>query len=294
MNKYNTEVEKIRGEYSAVFFARATISYNDSITILSNDKLLFHYKKGSNFFINDYEDNQGKYSFSESDKNISTRGFGKNKYNIANQILLRNEPYIVIKDGKIMEYYVIKDENKYDSLLIKEELPFNDIKTEYMNRIQLEQFLGKRKNEKLYILNDNGGIYEAPEKEDSSFFIPSEKQTVNRIKTEKLNKINDYRRKLIMNQSNKDDEKLKKLYELKAYYENMNLDNLEELINIFDNDIILIRIKDEEIIIQDVYIYLVGLNEYKVQIMNLPINKYNIEDINNNKLKITNNKVLKK
>ena len=53
-----------------------------------------------------------------------------------------------------------------------------------------------------------------------------------------------------------------------------------------------IKIKDDVIKVQDIYSYLVEPNKYKVQIMDLPIHDYTMEELLLSNVKIKKNKVL--
>ena len=275
MNKNNTKIVKLlKKEYNDKSI-QLPIAYSDNITILDANNLLYHHKEGFKKYLNTTNNNE-----------FYKKRIGLKEYNVINEQYLYNIPYIVINNNQIMEYYTILNENN-SPLLIKEELAYDNVKTVYMNRLEIEKLLGKRDEEKFYILNDEGKLYMYNNNAmilEYNFFIPSEEQVINDFKIKKLAEISENKNKLMNYDFNI----------LESYYKNMNLDNLGEQISIFDNDIITIRTEDNNIEIKDLYIKLVGENKYKVQIMDLYVKDYNINDIKESNIRITKNRVLKK
>ena len=275
MNKNNTKIVKLlKKEYNDKSI-QLPIAYSDNITILDANNLLYHHKEGFKKYLNTTNNNE-----------FYKKRIGLKEYNVINEQYLYNIPYIVINNNQIMEYYTILNENN-SPLLIKEELAYDNVKTVYMNRLEIEKLLGKRDEEKFYILNDEGKLYMYNNNAmilEYNFFIPSEEQVINDFKIKKLAEISENKNKFMNYDFNI----------LESYYKNMNLDNLGEQISIFDNDIITIRTEDNNIEIKDLYIKLVGENKYKVQIMDLYVKDYNINDIKESNIRITKNRVLKK
>ena len=302
MKNENIKVEKVSRDFYKNGFIQASVMYNNAISIISNeDNLIYHYKEGSKINFNSHTD----LGFSDENLDKKNVRVGLKKCNVTNQVFREYTLYFVINDGKVEQYYVLPNQKlvdgqqgyvldkDYPAYLIKEELPYDDIKTKYMNRLEVEQLFARRDNEQLFILNDNGGIYEIPDSiREDKFIIPSETAIVSRVKRNNIEKIDSARRKLILSKKN-NERTLNELRRLKEYYTNLSIDNIDTPLNVYDNDLITIRLKKEGMEIKDMFVKLVGPNKYKVQIMNIPIRYfYDNEIINSNKKRIRKNKVI--
>ena len=70
MKKTNEIIQRIKSCYVADDCIQIMTPYRDGITILSQDDILFHYKKNSNYYINKYLQDERRKQFPYS--NIPT------------------------------------------------------------------------------------------------------------------------------------------------------------------------------------------------------------------------------
>lgn len=89
------------------------IPFKNAATILSQDGILFHSKKGSTIYINKYleDERRNQFPYSNIPMHYTRKGlFGKVCY--VNQIFDFKKPYILISNGGMVEYVAFKDNNR--------------------------------------------------------------------------------------------------------------------------------------------------------------------------------------
>lgn len=290
----NNNVEKVDNKSVFKIGTFITFLFSEGITVLNKDGIKIHYKEGSPYLIcNSKVISSHNAAFDEYKKVFKN-------YKYTKLLMEYNVPYIVVKDGTIMQYTVVQSKNqdkKYNTFLLKEELN-SVVESKIVNRIELEKFYKKRTDEDLFILNDNGGIYYGVNSaycQNSNFIIPSENYVMLSTRNKYISAIDEERHQLLFQKSKKVDKRLQELYKLKRFFLDMNLDNIEYGINVYDNDILVVRINNNKSLsIQDSYIKVIGKDKFKLQVLNYILNEHvNNENINLNGY-IPKNKILKR
>ena len=138
MKKTNEIVQRIQSHYVGDDCIQIMFPYQDTLTILNQDGMLYHHKPGSSVYVNKYlEDERRKqFPYSNIPTHFSRVKFKKVAY--TNQLLDFEKPYIRIGDGYFSESFVIKDNNQ--ALLISSIMePDNHV--EHMTYDELLKYL---------------------------------------------------------------------------------------------------------------------------------------------------------
>ena len=156
MKKTNEIVQRIQSHYVGDDCIQIMFPYQDTLTILNPDGMLYHHKQGSNVYVNKYLEDERRKQFPYS--NIPTH-FSKVMFKTiayTNQLLDFEKPYIRIGDGYYSESFVIKDNNQ--ALLISSIMkPDNHV--EHMTYDELLKYVGKHDNdEQIYYVDISGGM----------------------------------------------------------------------------------------------------------------------------------------
>ncbi len=271
----NEVMQKIESCYVGEDCIQTTMRYKKSLTIVSKDGILYHFVQGHPFHINKYLEDERRNQFPYS--NISTYNYRTllSKWKCVNQLFNFEEPYIRIVDGQLIESFALKD--KHDALLIKNGLqPYES--TEYKTREELEKMFEKpmEENRNLYVMRLDGTFY----KEDNPLLLPSEEKIVEWTRRTLMEELEVYK-------------KYGNIYKYNSYnyfspytleffensINNLTIENIPENIAFTDDNILLIKTNGQDIIIQIVSIRLIKQDCYKVKITDMPITKYNLEQL---------------
>lgn len=274
MKKTNEIVQRIQSHYVGDDCIQIMFPYQDTLTILNPDGMLYHHKQGSNVYVNKYLEDERRKQFPYS--NIPTH-FSKvmfKKIAYTNQLLDFEKPYIRIGDGYYSESFVIKDNNQ--ALLISSIMkPDNHV--EHMTYDELLKYVGKHDNdEQIYYVDISGGI-----PSNNKRLFPPEEEIYTHIKKKLAKNIRDFEKETEIYNS----------YVGKYLRENpMFLDfannNMRRIdfssmdFNVEINELMLIvRISKGNITIQGVAVMFVRENNYKVDIYDIPVTKYSLEQL---------------
>lgn len=280
MKKTNEIIQRIKSCYVADDCIQIMAPYRDGITILSQDDILFHYKKNSNYYINKYlqDERRKQFPYSNIPTHYSRVGlFDRISY--ANQLFEYDKPYIRIVDGSIIESYAVKDND--EALLINKVMSIFK-RTGYRTRDELEKLLDKSSypNDNIYFINLDGGIY--PENE---YKIASEEKITQSIK-EYMQKNVDSLKENIKTQCNSSnvvgdylnlDSCFLDFIQKKIY--DFDISDIDFEIPLYDKPLLIIKTNNEEISIQCVEIFFVNHNNYKVNFYDIPVTKYTLEQL---------------
>jgi len=157
MTNKNEIIQKIESHYVGEDCIQIMLPYNDAVTILSQDGILFHYKTGSDVYINKYlEDERRKqFPYSNIPTHYSRCGL-RRKVAYTNQLLDFEKPYIRIGDNYVSESFVVKDNNQ--ALMVSSIM--QGIKyTRHMTYEELMAYIDKsNSDEQVFYINIDGSM----------------------------------------------------------------------------------------------------------------------------------------
>ncbi len=273
-----TIIERIENYNIGDDCIQTSVSYRNAMTIVGQDGVLYHYMEGSDKYINKYLEDERRKQFPYSNIPTYYRKDGMFKIKTCvNQLFDFEKPYIEIHNGSIIENYAVKDRGI--ALLIRKEMT-KYTSTKHMTYDELMEFVGSKQNpnEQTYYINIDGSMY-ANDKE----IIPSEERIYNHIKEQFQKNIRDFR-----------EYELKYSDEVSLYlksnpwflnYIEQSIINLDYSLIDFnfgigdESPIYIVRVNGECITIQGVLVTFVKKGDYKVEIYDVPINKYTLEQL---------------
>lgn len=276
MKKTNKFVQKIKNHYVSDDCVQVMIPYQDTLTIINQDGILYHHKPGSSVYINKYLEDERRKLFPYS--NIPThysRIFFK-KITYTNQILDFEKPYIRIGNGFWLESYVVKDNNQ--ALLISV-INQPDERIEHMTYDELLKFIGKSNNndeEEIYYVSLSGAL-----PINNKEVIPSKEEIHNYIRKSLSENVTDFKREISEPESSVGRYLRDNPWFIE--YVDQNLKNIDYSSIDFnykvDEPMLIVRINNGNITIQGVEIIFVKEDDYKVNIYDIPVTKYSLEQL---------------
>lgn len=277
MNKFDRSVKRIEKHYVGDDCVQYMINYKDAITVISPEGILFHSKNDSDLYTNKYLEDGRKIQFPYSIIPVHYQKKGLTKITYVNQLFDFNKPYIKIFDGHIYEYFAIKDDNQ--ALLISKKMDYEK-HVEYMTYDELLEFVMRNKsnNEKTFYVYLDGSI---PDNKENIF--PSEEKIYETIRILLNKNIKDFRKykqncpTSVVGQYLKDNPLFLDYYE--SSITNIDFSIMDFNIRIGYNDLLIIRINDNNIKIQCINVYFVRQNRFEVEIYDIPVNKYTLEQL---------------
>ncbi len=279
MKKVSEIVQRVENHYVGADCIQVMVPYRNTITILNKDGIIYSHKKGSHASINKYVEDERRKQFPYS--NIPTHYskvglFGKMNY--ANQLLNFEEPYIRIGDGGIIECFAVKD--KSGVFLINKVLT-GDRRSVSATREELEEVFSTSTNgkEKKYI------IYLDDKSMNIGEFHPlaSEEKIYNFVKSQITENVEVFRKYVDNNGSS-----------VAGWYllqHPLFLDFVEQSIKDFDlnkmkldielkgGKAIILKSNGSDIAMQYVRANFVSLDNYRIDIVDIPVNKYTLEQL---------------
>lgn len=271
MEKEMRIVQKIPSHYVLEDCVQIMIPYQNAITILNQDGILYHDTVGSNLLnINKYLKDNRRKQFPYS--NIPIHYFRDKIY--TNQILEFEKPYISISDNVVTERYVIKDNN--EALMMKEVMKYKS----YVKHMPYEEVLKiiekKDTNDQVYYVNFDGTI---PLYDNKLYF--TEEEIYDQIKKMLKKNIEDFRE---AKQKNNDylSEYLRKNPMFLNYFEK-HIEKLDFSLIEFNCNItpllIILRVNNGDITIQGVDVTFVKKDDFKVEVFEMLVNEYTLEQL---------------
>ena len=277
--KVSEVVQKVESPYVGDDCIQVMAPYIDTLAILNKDGIQYFHKKGSRL-INKYvkDERRKQFPYSNIPTHCSRIGlFGKMNY--ANQLFNFEEPYIRIGDCGIMESFVVKD--KSNALIINKILTSDDRKSVYVTRKELEELFtnsttGKEKKYIIYLDDESINIGE---------FYPlvSEERMHDFVKSQIFENITEFRRYID-----------KFSYSAVSQYlleHSLFLDFVEQSTKDFDlnkmklnielkgGKAIILKSNESNMTLQYVRANFVSLDNYRIDIVDIPINKYTLEQL---------------
>ena len=251
--------------------------YKNAITILNQDGILFHHKPGSEVYINKYlEDERRKqFPYFNISTHYSKEGIFK-KIAYTNQLLDFEKPYIRIGDDYLSEIFVVKDNNQ--ALLIDNIIQPNKY-VEHMTYAELLQLVSKNdEDEQIYYVYLDGSM-----NPDGKGLFLTEEKIYNYIREQLLENFEYFEREKTYYNS----QVAKYLKENPWFlsYVNQSIREIDlSLIDFnvpigYDSQLLVIRINKGVIKIQGIKAIFVKQNDYKVDIYDIPVTKYSLEQL---------------
>lgn len=275
MKKTNEIVQRIQSHYVGDDCIQIMFPYQDTLTIVNQDGMLYHHKPGSSIYINKYLEDERRKQFPYS--NIPTHFLKVRFRKIAytNQLLDFEKPYIRIGDGYFSESFVIKDNNQ--ALLINSIMK-PDTHIEHMTYDELLKYVGKHDtDEQVYYVYLSGAL---PSNNEELF--PTEERIHSYIKEQLSKNIRDFEKES-ENAESYVGSYLRKNPMFLDYVNNSirRIDFSSMDFNIRINEsMLVVRISKGNITIQGVEAMFVRENDYKVNIYDIPVTKYSLEQLN--------------
>lgn len=269
-------VQRINCWYVAEDCAQLMIPYKNAITILDRNGIVYHHKKGSEIFTNNYVNDNRKKQFPYHSIPIHYKRLFGSKYQFANQLFDFEQPYIRISDGRIIESFVVKD--KKEALLVNKIMPFIEIST-FKTRKEIEEIFTQpsKDNEEIYYLYLDGSMPHQLE-------IASEDKIYNHVRKQ-LSKDVSILKKRIFNEEESEFTRYFKANDYFLEFIEKSIDKLD--LNDFKLDmqlfggktILVVKINGKDISIQGYDVYFISPNCYKVDSYDIPITKYTLEQL---------------
>ncbi len=281
MKKVSELVQRIESHYVGDDCVQAMAPYRNEITIFNKDGIVFSHNADSHIAINKYlEDERRKqFPYSNIPTHYSKIGlFGK--INFVNQLFDFEVPYIRVVDGSIIESFAVKDKN--EALLINKIITGTK-KTSYVTREELEELYTK--SEKKFILYLEDPQYVGEETLRTSNFQPftSEEKIRNHIDKQIVNGVKDFRKYVEDCPGSTVSHYLLEHPVFLDYVEqsidNFDLANMKFNIPLKCSRAIIVRTDENDIFVQYVEAHFVSVNNYRIDSIDLPVNKYTLEQL---------------
>ena len=262
------KVEKIIKPYVSCDCVQVSIPFSGAITLLNNEDIIFYNNIDKNNSVNKYLSDDRRRKFPNSDVSIYRNGLLKIE-NYTKQLLDYDKPYISIQNGNILERFVVKD--KDEALLVSKILRF-DKKTINMNYKQLLNFVFDNNGyDRVYYVYLDGSI------PNDHKIYPTENEIYDEIMSQLREKMENFKRyqKEIEHYSEAD----------RWFYDYVNecLENIDLSLIKFNIDVgkslVVVRVKGNDIEVMVVEAMLVNYDNFKVNIYNMPVNSYTLEQV---------------
>lgn len=277
MAKVNEVVQRIESHFVGDDCIQVMVPYKSEITILNKDGIIYSHKEGSHISINNYVDDERKKQFPYSNIPIHYEKVGFfEKMIFANQLFDFEKPYISIVDNHIIESFAVKDKN--EALLINKIIA-GDRKTKYITRQELEELFKENQNKLVLYLEDESisvGQYHP---------LASEEQIYKYVKNEITENVEEFRKYVDTNRSSTVGWYLCEhplfLDFVEQGIKSFDLKNMELDIRLKGGRAIIVNSSENDMTMQYVRASFVSINNYKINIIDLPVNKYTLEQLKN-------------
>ena len=292
MKKVSEVVQRVGSHYVGDDCVQVMVPCEKIIAILNKDGIIYYHNKakGSCASINKYTDDERRKQFPYS--NIPTH-YSKvglfDKINYANQLLNFEEPYIRIDEDGIIEVFAIKDRN--EALIINKVLT-GDIKSVYVTRKELEEVFSNSTTgkEKKWIicLNDKFiNIGENPH-------LSSEERIYDFVKSQITEVVTEFRHYTQNNSSSMVGQYLLEhpvfLDFVGQSIKDLDLNKIKTDIVLRGGEAIILKSNGSDMTIQYVFAHFISLDNYRIDMVDIPVNKYTLEQLKNISPKIVKTK----
>lgn len=276
MEKKNETVQKLDNQYVGENCVQVMIPFKDTITLLNQDGIIFHSKEGSSVYINKYLDDERKEKFPYSNIPTHYEQVGLKKYSYANQLLDFEKTYISVGDGKVSEFFAIKDNEQ--ALLVNKDL-HGDKTTMHMTYDELLKFIKKNNsNEQVYYVCLDGSM---PLSGRSIY--PSKEEIYNHIQNllmQDVENIKTYQQAYPGYRVSDLKISPRFLKYIEESIKNLDLSLIDYNLGIGnDSTLLVIRVNNGNITIQGVDAVFVRDDDFKIDVYDIPVTKYVLEQV---------------
>lgn len=269
-------VLRINSWYVGEDCVQVMIPYKNAITILDRNGIVYHHKKGSEIFTNNYINDNRRTQFPYHSIPTHYAKVLGSKYKYTNQIFDFDQLYIRINNGKIIESFVVKDSN--EALLVNKIMPFIE-KSSFKTRKEMEDIFKQTSNdnEEIYYLYLDGSM-------SHQLTVSSEESIYTTIKNQLLKDVSILKKHI----SYENGSEFSRYFEVNDYFlkfiekniDKLDLNELELNMQLFGGKtIILIKTNGTDISIQGYDVYFISPDCYKVDSYDIPVTKYTLEQL---------------
>lgn len=271
-------VKRINSWYVGEDCVQIMIPYKNAITILDKNGIVYHHKKGSEIFTNNYVNDNRRTQFPYHSIPTHYAKVLGSKYQYTNQILDFEQPYIRINNGRIIESFVVKDNN--EALLVNKIMPFIE-KSSFKTRKEMEDIFkqASNDNEEIYYLYLDGTM-----PSNNKFVISSEDSILTSVKNQLSKDVSIFKNYI----TNENESNFSRYFEVNDYFlkfveksiDKLDLNEFELNMQLFGGKtIILVKTSGTDISIKGYDIYFISPDYYKVDSYDIPVTKYTLEQI---------------
>lgn len=269
----NEIIQKIESQYVGRDCIQIMMPYLESLTVISDDGIQYHFVPDSDNYINKYLEDKRKKQFPYSNIPIHyTKNNESREITEVNQLIDFERPYLLVGDGFYRELYAIKKGS--EALLVNNPIT-SDKKIKHMTYTELMDYISKRDEEELYYINMDGYLFD----QDS---IPTEEELFDYIKNVLSMIITDF-------EAEKNNPNSKPLGDFLRKY-HIFLDYAKECMKEIDFSLIdfntrliapflVVRLKEGNIEVEEIEPIFTKLNDYKITTRQLHINRYSLEQL---------------
>ena len=262
MQENEIMVKKLDNLYVGSDCIQLMIPSLKNITIFDSHEIIYHHNEYTDFQINKYLEDDRRFSFPYSSIPMHNRFIFPNMFKFVNQLFNYNDSYFVFGDGfgNGIQYCALKDGS--DAILIKSFIKDGERREYYKDYDELESLFTSCDDEIVYNMIINGRII-------NDKVIPSKKIISDILKAEL---------------------RMDEVYETGYYsiFDNYDLENIVLNDSLFESPLINVKIKDNKIVIKKYFIYCININKYRVVEVDVPIIKYDLNDIKKMNFNINN------
>ena len=278
--KINETVQRISSWYVGEDCVQIMIPYAKAITILDRNGIVYHHKVGSQFLINNYvsDERRKQFPYQTIPTHCKKSIFHGTTCYYTNQLFDFEQPYIRVRDGYLIETYVVKDGN--EALKVNKTMPINK-STSFGTREEIEKLFEKttEENENLHFLYASGAM-----PENNEINISTEKEILDYVKQKLIRNVDDFRA-YVKNNPRSDIDNYLRRNDLFLDFAEHNIDTLDlnqyklNLNLIGDGTVLLVKTNGTDISLQGINVYFVSPDYYKIDTYNIPVTKYTLEQL---------------
>ncbi|MBQ8901979.1 MAG: hypothetical protein IJY87_02805 [Bacilli bacterium] len=277
MKKTNEIIQRIERPYVGDGCVQFMAPYRKSLTVFDRSGITFHSMPGSKLEINRYikDDRRKQFPYSTIPMHRERAGFSSVNY--ANQLFDFEEPYIRIGDGKVIESYVVPDGK--EALMISNVMPTIE-RVQFMTREEVENLFRQPvdSNSRKYTMVIDTKLFRDDSAATSLF--RTEEEIVEITQREIAKQIEAYRKNVVENE--KGGIPYFEDYTLRCfehYAENLTIEGIPGGIPLDIGKIIVLEVNNEEVTIQKISVQFMGPDYYAVNIVDMPVTKYTLEQL---------------
>ena len=276
MKKATELVQRVERQYVGDDCVQIMLPYDNSITFLGEQGILYHHVPESSFYVNRYlEDERRKqFPYSNIPTHYSRVGLFKKK-SFVNQILDFEKPYFRIGDGYCCESFAVKDSAQ---ALLVHHFAEPSRRVEHLTYEELMEFVSSDNScESVYYVNLDGSL-----KSSKQDLFPTEER-IHRFIQKHLQEDME----AFLNQKNNFSSSFGNYlrrdpwfseYIQKVMSESLDLSFVDFNIPI-ETSFLVVRTMGDRITLQGLDVKFVHQDDYRVEIYDIPVTRYRLEQL---------------